>query len=76
MDIFEKLRSGDAVDMMSEEYRPVVEELHRADTALFHVNHAEPGSSAQRAALEELLTGHIRAALGCLHRYRLTFRNR
>lgn len=26
MDIFEKLKSGEPVDMMSEEYRPVLEE--------------------------------------------------
>lgn len=64
MDIFEKLRCGKAVDMMSEEYRPVVEELHRADTALFHVNHAEPRSSAQRAALEELFDGAYPSGLG------------
>lgn len=64
VDIFEKLRCGKAVDMMSEEYRPVVEELHRADTALFHVNHAEPRSSAQRAALEELFDGAYPSGLG------------
>ena len=64
MDIFEKLKCGDAVDMMSEEYRPVIEELHRADTALFHVNHAEPRSSAQRAALEELFDGAYPSGLG------------
>ena len=36
MNIFEKLRSGEPVDMMSEEYRPAVAELHRSDKALFH----------------------------------------
>ena len=42
MNIFEKLKHGDPVDMMSEEYRPAVVELHRADRALFHLNHTEP----------------------------------
>ena len=41
MNIFEKLKHGDPVDMMSEEYRPAVVELHRADRALFHLNHTE-----------------------------------
>ena len=31
MNVFEKLKNGDPVDMMSEEYRPAIEELHRAD---------------------------------------------
>ena len=44
MDVFEKLKNGEPVDMMSEEYRPAIVELHRADKALFHLNHAEPGS--------------------------------
>ena len=42
MNIFEKLKHGDPVDMMSEEYRPAVVELHRADRALFHLNHTAP----------------------------------
>lgn len=47
MDVFEKLKNGEPVDMMSEEYRPAIAELHRADKALFHVNHAEPGSEGR-----------------------------
>ena len=38
MNIFEKLRGGESVDMMSEEYRPAIAELLRADKALFHLN--------------------------------------
>lgn len=64
MNVFEKLRSGEAVYMHSEEYRPVVEELHRADTALFHVNHSEPRSKEQIAALNELFCGHFPDGLG------------
>lgn len=48
--IFEKLKSGAPVDMMSEEYLPAIEELQRADKALFRLNHAMPGSDEQAAA--------------------------
>jgi len=64
MDIFEKLRCGEPVDMMSEEYRPVIEELQRADKALFHVNHSEPGSNERNAALNELFDGSFSEGLG------------
>ena len=57
MDIFEKLRSGEPVDMMSAEYEPAIEELLRADTALFHLNHAEPRSEEQKKAFDELFGG-------------------
>ena len=57
MNVFEKLKRGDPVDMLSEEYRPAVAELHRADRALFHLNHAEPQSEEQRKAFEELFDG-------------------
>ena len=36
MNIFEKLKNGEPVDMMSEEYLPAIAELQRADKALFH----------------------------------------
>lgn len=55
--IFEKLKSGEPVDMMSQEYVPAIEELQRADRALFHLNHAEPGSAEQGEAWEELFQG-------------------
>lgn len=57
MDIFDKLRRGDAVNMMSEEYQPVIWELHRADAALFRVNHAVPRSAEQKEALIDLFMG-------------------
>lgn len=57
MNIWEKLKSGEAVDMMSEEYAPVVEELRRADTALYHINHTEPRSEEQKKAWDELYDG-------------------
>ncbi len=58
MDIFEALKAGQEVDMYSEAYRPCVEELHRADRALFHLNHAEPRSDAWKAAFRDLFDGN------------------
>lgn len=46
MGVFEKLKSGEAVDMMSEEYAPAIEELNRADKALF------PGRSLYRGEVD------------------------
>ena len=59
MDIYTKLKNGEPVDMRSEEYLPVIAELHRANKALFHLNHAEPGSEEQSRALEELFDGKV-----------------
>ena len=64
MNVFEKLKGGEPVSMMSEEYLPAVAELHRADTALFHLNHAEPRSDAWRRALGELFDGEVPEGLG------------
>lgn len=64
MDVFEKLKNGEPVDMMSEEYRPAIAELHRADKALFHLNHAEPGSEEQKKAFDELFDGTMPDRLG------------
>ncbi len=64
MNIFEKLKTGAPVDMMSEEYRPVIEELIRANKALYHVNHTEPGSEENAAALRDLFCGQYPADLG------------
>lgn len=64
MDVFEKLKNGEAVDMMSEEYRPAIAELRRADNALFHLNHAEPGSDEQKKAFDELFAGTVPEGLG------------
>ena len=58
MDIFEALKAGHEVDMCSESYRPCIEELHRADRALFHLNHAEPQTEAWRNAFADLFDGN------------------
>ena len=57
MDIFEKLKSGAPVDMMSQEYQPAVTELVRANLALYHINHTPPMSEEHRAAFQELFDG-------------------
>jgi len=57
MDIFEKLKSGEPVDMFAKEYLPAIEELLRADKALFRLNHAEPKSEEQKLAFDELFDG-------------------
>ena len=64
MDVFEKLRKGDPVDMKSAEYRPAVEELHRANKALFHLNHAEPQTEGWSRAFRELFDGQQPEGLG------------
>lgn len=64
MTIFEKIKTGAPVDMMSEEYKPVVEELLRADKALFRVNHAEPRSDEWTKALNDLFKGNYPEGLG------------
>lgn len=64
MDIFEKLKSGEAVDMHSEEYRPVVAELHRSYKALHYLNSAEPLSAEQTEAMKELFDGNVPEGLG------------
>lgn len=66
MDIFEKLKAGEPVDMMSPEYRPAIEELHRADLALFRLNHTEPAPEKLSKALDELFDGHDHSGLGIM----------
>ena len=64
MNVFEKLKNGEPVDMMSEEYLPAIAELQRADRALFHLNHVEPQSEEQKKAFEELFDGSMPEGIG------------
>ena len=57
MDVFDKLEKGEPVDMFSEEYLPAIEELNRANKALFHVNHTEPGSKENADAIDAFFDG-------------------
>lgn len=64
MNVFEKLKNGEPIDMMSEEYLPAIAELQRADRALFHLNHVEPQSEEQKKAFEELFDGSMPEGIG------------
>ena len=64
MDIFEKLERGEAVDMYTPEYRPVIDELHRTYKALHRLNAAQPLSGEQSAALDDLFGGKAPEGLG------------
>lgn len=57
MDIFEKLRSGAPVDMLSEEYAPAVQELTRANLSLYRLNHTEPTPEKMAEAFQDLFEG-------------------
>lgn len=63
-EVFEKIKSGEPVDMKSAEYRPCVEELHRTYKALHRLNIAEPLSEEQTAAFSELFDGNYPESLG------------
>lgn len=63
MDIFEKLKSGEPVDMLSEEYRPVIDELLRANLALHRLNHSEPTQENLAKGLDELFGSHDHSGL-------------
>lgn len=58
-DIFEKLKSGAAVDMMSKEYEPAIRELNRANLALYHLNHTEPLPEKMQEGFKELFDGEF-----------------
>ena len=64
MNVFEKLKNGEPIDMMSEEYLPAIAELQRAYRALFHLNHVEPQSEEQKKAFEELFDGSMPEGIG------------
>ncbi len=66
MNIFEKIRSGEPVDMYSEEYAPCIAELQRTYIALHHLNQAEPLSEEQNKAFSELFEGNYPEGLGLL----------
>ena len=73
MNVFEKLKSGEPVDMLSPEYRPAIDELRRADLALFHLNHTEPTQENVAKALDELFDGHDHSGLAVMTPCRSTF---
>lgn len=64
MDIFERLRAGEAINMMSEEYCPAIAELNRANLTLYRVNHTEPIPEKLNPALRDLFDGSYPETLG------------
>ena len=73
MDIFEKLRSGEPVGMLSEEYRPAIDELNRANLALFRINHAEPNSEQMKMEFAELFQGNVPEGLAIFAPFQIDF---
>ncbi len=63
-DIFTRIHNGEKVNMLDPDYKEVVQELHRADTALFHLNHAEPRSEKQSKAWDELFDRKVPENIG------------
>ena len=57
MDIFEKLRSGEAVDKLPAEYQPAIEEMARCSHLCHQINLAEPDYATLRPLFTELLRG-------------------
>ena len=72
-DIFERLKNSEPVDMMSDDYLPAIQELQRADIALFHVNHKEPGSEEQKEAFSVLFDGAYPEGLGIMAPVQIDF---
>ena len=75
MNVFEKLKAGIPVDMMSKEYRPCIEELIRADKALYRLNHTEPHTQEQKQAFEALFNGAYPEGLGIFTPVQIDFPN-
>ncbi len=59
MDIWETLEKSIPVDMTSTEYQPVIEELHRADSILFDLNHSKPRTHEWHKHLDALFQGML-----------------
>ena len=63
-DIFEKIHNGDPVNMTSPDYRPVADELERADRALYDLNHTKRHTEEQAAAWNALFEGNAPQDVG------------
>ncbi|KAL6617511.1 sugar O-acetyltransferase [Neocallimastix sp. 'constans'] len=57
MDVFQRLKNGETVDMTSEDYKPVIEELNRANVSLYHLNHTEPTPEKLKERFNNLFQG-------------------
>lgn len=72
-DIFSQIHAGEPVDMRSPEYQPVIKELHRADDALFRLNHTAPRTSEQATAWNDLFDGQAPQGVGYMAPIQIDF---
>lgn len=72
-DVFAKLRAGQPVEMTSTEYRPAIEELHRADSALYRLNHTAPRTADQASAWQDLFAGDAPTGVGYMAPLQIDF---
>ena len=64
-ELFEKLKHGEPVDMMSEEYGEAIKELNRSNELSFRLNQLSPlDRDRRKALLEELLTEPLHEICG------------
>ena len=59
--------------MLSDEYLPAIEELKRANIALYHVNRSEPGSEQMEKAFADLFKGSVPKGLTILAPFQIDF---
>lgn len=71
--VFQQLRDGQPIDMRSLQYQEVIHELHRADLALYKLNHTEPRSRQQKMAWNELFDGHAPVGVGVMMPVQIDF---
>lgn len=57
--IFEKLQAGMPVDMMDEEYKPVIEYMHKTNLLNFRINSTIPTMNNLRALEKEFFDGNL-----------------
>ncbi|BCN31054.1 sugar O-acetyltransferase [Anaeromicropila herbilytica] len=53
-DIFEQLKNGEPVEMMSESYLPAIEHMNRTRKLCFKINHTEPDSMELPQLFEQM----------------------
>lgn len=59
--VFEKLRSGAPVNMMNEEYKPVIEYLQKTNLLNFKINNTVPATNNLRPLKDEFFEGRLDA---------------
>ncbi len=68
MDVFEKLKNGEKVDMYSEEYIPAVEHMQKTRSVCFNINNIPPDMEKERmpGLLEELFEAPLKEGTNIL----------